>query len=41
MLGEVESRLFTEDEIQRMRVAVDLINSGVSVQEAFAEINFN
>ena len=37
-LGNVESRLFTEDEIQRMQAAVDLINAGVSVQEAFEQI---
>ncbi len=41
MLGDTEARLLTEQEIQRLQVAVDLINTGVSLQEAFERIGAN
>jgi MerR HTH family regulatory protein len=39
LLGDVEARLLTEEEIQRLRGVMDLINGGVPVQQAFAQIN--
>jgi hypothetical protein len=39
LLGDVEARLLTEDEIQRLKAVMDLINGGVPVQKAFAQIN--
>jgi DNA-binding transcriptional MerR regulator len=41
MLGDTEARLLTEQEIQRLQVAVDLINTGVPIQEAFDRIGDN
>ena len=38
LLGDVEARLLTEEEIQRLQEVVDLINSGTPVQQAFAQI---
>jgi len=38
MLGDVEARLLTEEEIQRLKAVMDLINGGVPVQKAFAQI---
>jgi DNA-binding transcriptional MerR regulator len=38
MLGDTEARLLTEQEIQRLQVAVDLIKSGTSLQEAFSAV---
>jgi hypothetical protein len=39
LLGDVEARLLTEDEIQRLKAVMDLINGGVPVQQAFAQIS--
>ncbi len=39
MLGDVEARLLTEEEIQRLRAVMDLINGGAPVQKAFAQIS--
>jgi DNA-binding transcriptional MerR regulator len=39
LLGDVEARLLTEEEIQRLKAVMDLINGGVPVQKAFAQIN--
>jgi hypothetical protein len=39
LLGDVEARLLTEDEIQRLKRVMDLINGGVPVQKAFAQIS--
>lgn len=39
LLGDVEARLLTTDEIERLKSVMDLINSGMPVQKAFAEIN--
>ena len=39
MLGDTEARLLTEQEIQRLQVAVDLIKSGTPVQEAFSAVS--
>jgi hypothetical protein len=39
LLGDVEARLLTEEEIQSLRGVMDLINSGVPVQQAFAQIS--
>jgi len=38
MLGDVEARLITEEEVERLKVVVDRINGGVPVQQAFAQI---
>jgi len=38
LLGDVEARLLTEEEIQRLKAVMDLINGGVPVQKAFAQI---
>jgi hypothetical protein len=38
LLGDVEARLLTEDEIGRLKEVTDLINSGTPVQKAFAQI---
>lgn len=39
LLGDVEARLLTEDEILRLKEALGLINGGMSVQRALAQIN--
>ncbi|MGO9571027.1 MAG: MerR family transcriptional regulator [Desulfomonilaceae bacterium] len=39
LLGDVEARLLTEEEIQRLKGVMDLINGGVPVQQAFAQIS--
>ena len=39
LLGDVEARLITEDEILRLKEALGLINGGMPVQKAFAQIN--
>ena len=39
LLGDVEARLLTEDEIKRLKTVTDLINGGVPVQEAFAQMD--
>lgn len=39
LLGEVEARLLTEDEIDRLKGVMDLINGGVPVQKAFAQMD--
>jgi DNA-binding transcriptional MerR regulator len=39
MLGDTEARLLTEQEIQRLQVAVDLVKSGTPVQQAFSVLN--
>ncbi|MBI5249093.1 MAG: MerR family transcriptional regulator [Desulfomonile tiedjei] len=39
MLGDVEARLLTIDEIELLKSVMDLINNGMPVQKAFAEIN--
>jgi DNA-binding transcriptional MerR regulator len=41
MLGDTEARLLTEQEIQRLQEAVDLINTGVPIQVAFERIGDN
>jgi DNA-binding transcriptional MerR regulator len=38
MLGDTEARLLTEQEIQRLQVAVDLIKSGTPLHEAFSSV---
>jgi hypothetical protein len=38
LLGDVEARLLTEKEIQRLKAVMDLINGGVPVQKAFAQM---
>jgi hypothetical protein len=38
LLGDVEARLLTEEEIQRLKRVIDLINGGVPVQKAFAQM---
>jgi hypothetical protein len=38
LLGDVEARLLTEEEIQRLKAVMDLINGGVPVQKAFAQM---
>jgi DNA-binding transcriptional MerR regulator len=38
MLGDTTARLFTEQEVEQLKIVVDLIDSGVSVQEAFSRI---
>jgi hypothetical protein len=38
LLGDVEARLLTEEEIQRLKGVMDLINGGVPVQKAFAQM---
>ena len=38
LLGDVEARLLTEEEIERLKGVVDLINGGMPVQQAFAQI---
>lgn len=35
-LGDQEARLLTEEEINRLKEVVDLINAGTPVQQAFA-----
>jgi hypothetical protein len=35
--GDVEARLLTEEEIQRLKGVLDLLNGGVPVQKAFAQ----
>jgi hypothetical protein len=39
LLGDVEARLLTAEEIQRLKEVMDLINSGTPVQQAFAQIS--
>ncbi len=39
--GDVEARLLTEEEMQRLQVVIDLINSGVPVQKAFAQVSMD
>ncbi len=39
LLGDVEARLLTEEEIPRLKSVMDLINGGVPVQKAFAQMN--
>lgn len=39
LLGDVEARLLTEDEIERLKEVTDLINSGTPAQKAFAQIS--
>ncbi len=39
LLGDVEARLLTEDEIDLLREVTDLINSGMPVQKAFAKMD--
>ncbi len=39
LLGDVEARLLTEEEIRLLRGVMDLINSGVPVQKAFAQMD--
>jgi hypothetical protein len=39
MMGDTTARLFTEQEIEQLKDVVDLIDSGVSVQEAFSRID--
>lgn len=39
LLGDVEARLLTEDEIGRLKTVMDLINGGVPVQKAFAQMD--
>ncbi len=41
LLGDVEARLLTEEEIERLREVTDLINSGTPIQKAFAQIRVN
>jgi hypothetical protein len=41
LLGDVEARLLTEDEIKRLQLVIDLINSGVPVQKAFAQMSMD
>jgi len=41
LLGDVEARLLTEEEMQRLQVVIDLINSGVPVQKAFAQMSID
>jgi len=41
LLGDVEARLLTEDEIKRLQVVIDLINSGAPVQKAFAQMSMD
>jgi hypothetical protein len=41
LLGDVEARLLTEEEMQRLQVVIDLINSGVPVQKAFAQMSMD
>jgi hypothetical protein len=39
LLGDVEARLLTEEEIHRLQGVMDLINGGVPVQKAFAQMD--
>ena len=39
MMGDTEARLLTEQEIDRLKVAVDLINTGATLQEAFERMS--
>jgi len=39
MLGDVEARLLTEEQIRSLKGVTDLIKGGVPVQKAFAQIN--
>jgi hypothetical protein len=39
LLGDVEARLLTDEEIQRLQGVMDLINGGVPVQKAFAQMD--
>ena len=39
LLGDVEARLLTEEEIRRLQVVIDLINAGTPVQQAFAQMS--
>ncbi len=41
LLGDVEARLLTEEEMQRLQVVIDLINSGVPVQKAFSQMSMD
>jgi DNA-binding transcriptional MerR regulator len=41
MLGDTTARLFTDEEVQHLRAVVDLIDSGVPVQEAFCRMDSN
>jgi len=39
LLGDVEARLLTEEEVGQLKDVMSLISSGVPVQKAFAEIS--
>jgi len=39
LLGDVEARLLTEEEIRRLKGVMDLINGGMPVQKAFAQMD--
>jgi hypothetical protein len=39
MLGDVEARLLTEEEVQHLKGVMNLINGGVPVQKAFAQVD--
>jgi DNA-binding transcriptional MerR regulator len=39
LLGDVEARLLTEEEVERLKTVMDLINGGVPVQKAFAQMS--
>jgi hypothetical protein len=41
LLGDVEARLLTEEEMRTLQVVIDLINSGVPVQKAFAKMSMD
>jgi hypothetical protein len=38
LLGDIEARLLTEEEIRLLQGVMDLINSGTPVQQAFAQM---
>jgi len=38
LLGDVEARLLTEEEIESLKEAIDLIKAGTPVQKALAKI---
>jgi hypothetical protein len=39
LLGDVEARLLTDEEVERLKGVVDLINGGMPVQKAFAQMD--
>ena len=39
MLGDLTARLFTDAEVEQLRAVVVLIDSGVSIQDAFSQID--